>query len=220
VIFDQIRGISERNLANSRYQIVFTLAAALMLAFVLLMELRALSKEKIEQEKESKKAFQNMANTDFLTGIRNRHAYSEYEDVINQKIRNGEIQELAAVACDINGLKHVNDTLGHAAGDKLIKDACALICEYFNHGAVFRIGGDEFAVFLQEKGYDTMKDTISALNRKIEENIAENGVVVAIGYSVLEEEDQQVQDVFDRADKMMYERKQELKAMGAKTREA
>ena len=64
-----------------------------------------------------------------------------------------------------------------------------------------------------------MKETIAALNRKVEKNIAENGVVVAIGYSVLEEEDQQVQDVFDRADKMMYERKQELKAMGAKTRE-
>ncbi len=94
-----------------------------------------------------------------------------------------------------------------------------MICEYFKHGAVFRVGGDEFAVLLQEKGYDTMKETIAALNRKVEENIAENGVVVAIGYSVLEEEDQQVQDVFDRADKMMYERKQELKAMGAKTRE-
>lgn len=219
MILNQIRGISEKNLSNNRNQIVFTLAAALILAAVLLLELRKLSKEKIEEEKESKKVFQNMANTDFLTGVRNRHAYSEYEYALNQKIRNREIQELAVVACDINGLKHANDTLGHAAGDKLIKDACALICEYFKHGAVFRIGGDEFAVFLQEKGYDTMKDTISALNRKIEENIAENGVVVAIGYSVLEKGDQQVQDVFDRADKMMYERKQELKAMGAKTRE-
>ena len=220
VIFDQIRGISERNLANNRDQLLFTLAAALLLAAVLLLELRKLSKEKLEAEKESKKALQNMANTDFLTGVRNRHAYSEHEYALNQKIRNRQIQELAVVACDINGLKHVNDTLGHAAGDKLIKDACALICEYFKHGAVFRVGGDEFAVLLQEKGYDTMKETIAALNHKVEKNIAENGVVVAIGYSVLEEEDQQVQDVLERADKMMYERKQELKAMGAKTREA
>ena len=39
--------------------------------------------------------------------------------------------------------------------DKLIKDASALICECFTHGAVFRIGGDEFVVILQEKGFDT-----------------------------------------------------------------
>ena len=95
-----------------------------------------------------------------------------------------------------------------------------MICEYFVHGTVFRIGGDEFAILLQNKGYDTVKETMRAINRKIEENITENGVVVSIGYSVLETEDQQVRDVFERADKMMYDRKKALKAMGAKTRES
>ena len=75
------------------------------------------------------------------------------------------------VVCDINGLKYVNDTQGHAAGDQLIKDACALICEYFSHGAVFRTGGDEFVILLQGKGYDTMPEVLSELNRKIEANI-------------------------------------------------
>jgi diguanylate cyclase (GGDEF)-like protein len=119
---------------------------------------------------------------------------------------------------DINGLKYANDTQGHAAGDRLIKDACALICEYFKQGAVFRIGGDEFAVILQGKGYDSMQEVIDELNRKVEENIKENTVVVSIGYSVLKEGDRQLKDVFERADKMMYERKKELKAMGAQTR--
>ena len=53
----------------------------------------------------------------------------------------------------------------------------------------------------------------------IEANITENGVVVSIGYSVLEEGDLHVRDIFEKADKMMYARKKELKAMGAKTRE-
>ena len=219
VILDQIRGISEKNLATNRKQIVFTLVAVLILAAALLLELRALSKDRLDAEKETRKTFQNLANTDSMTGVRNNHAYSEYERALNRKIQNGEIQDLAVVVCDINGLKHTNDTLGHAAGDKLIKDACALICENFIHGAVFRVGGDEFVVVLQEKGYDTMKKTIRALNNKIEANITENGVVVSVGYSVLEEGDHQVRDVFIRADKMMYARKQELKAMGAKTRE-
>ncbi len=220
VILDQIRDISENNLLTNRKQITFTFFAVLILTTILFLELRELSKEKLNAEKETRIAFQNMANTDSMTGVRNKHAYLEYEHSLNQKIQSNELKNLAVVVCDINGLKHVNDTLGHATGDKFIKDACAMICEIFIHGAVFRVGGDEFVVFLKEKGYDTMNETITAINRKVEANIPENGVVVSIGYSVLEDGDHHVRDVFERADKMMYERKQELKAMGAKTRES
>ena len=59
-----------------------------------------------------------------------------------------------------------------------------------------------------------------ALNKKIEGNIATDGVVISMGYSVLKPEDELLRDVFERADQMMYERKKELKRMGAKTREA
>ena len=58
-----------------------------------------------------------------------------------------------------------------------------------------------------------------SLNKKIEGNIATDGVVISMGYSVLKPEDELLHDVFERADQMMYERKQELKRMGAKTRE-
>ena len=219
VILDQIRGISEKNLSTSRNQIVFTLLAVLIFAAVLLLELRSLSKDKLDAEKETSKTFQNMANTDSLTGVRNRHAYSEYEGVLNRKIQNKEIQELAVVVCDINGLKYINDTQGHAAGDQLIKEACALICEYFKHGAVFRVGGDEFVVILQEKGYETMDEEIGKLNKKVEANIKNNGIVVSIGSSALQPDDSQLHDVFARADHMMYERKSKLKSMGAKARD-
>ena len=117
-------------------------------------------------------------------------------------------------------LKIVNDTKGHAAGDKLIKDASALLREYFVHGTVYRTGGDEFVVLLQEKGYDTREETIRSLNEIIEANIATDGVVISMGYSALEPNDERLHDVFERADRMMYERKKELKQMGAKTREA
>lgn len=219
VIQDQIHGISEKNLTNSRNQIAFTLAAVLILAAVLLLELGALSKDRLEAEKETSKTFKNIANTDALTGVRNKHAYSEYENALNEMIRNHEIQKLAVVVCDINGLKYVNDTQGHAAGDQLIKDACRMICDHFTHGAVFRIGGDEFAVILRDNGYETMDDVMDELNRKVEANIEGNGVVVAAGSSVLQQDDKQLRDVFERADSMMYERKSELKSVGAKTRE-
>ena len=94
-----------------------------------------------------------------------------------------------------------------------------MICEYFTHGAVFRVGGDEFVVVLQEKGYATMNEVLGELNEKVEANIKDNGVVVSMGSSVLQPGDQQLHDVFARADHMMYERKKELKSMGAKARE-
>lgn len=217
VIQDQIQEISERHLEASRRQVIFTLLSVLLLAVLILIQFRIISRDKLEKEKEARRAFQNMANTDSLTGVRNKHAYSENEAAVNRKIQTGELEKLALVVGDINGLKYVNDTQGHAAGDQLIRDACALICEHFTHGAVFRVGGDEFVVLLQGKGYDTMAEVYEELNRAIEANIPKGGVVISLGYSTLQPGDQQLRDVFERADQRMYERKKELKSMGART---
>ncbi len=154
-----------------------------------------------------------------MTGVRNKHAYMETEAAFNSRISEGAVDKLAMVVCDINGLKHVNDTQGHAAGDQLIKDASALICDIFSHGSVYRTGGDEFVVLLQGKGYDTRDEVIAAFNRQIEENIRKNELVVSIGCSTLQPEDERLHDVFERADHLMYDRKKELKSMGARTRE-
>ncbi|MCR5733304.1 MAG: diguanylate cyclase [Lachnospiraceae bacterium] len=219
IIEQQIHGISESNRLISRVLTTVAVISMLLFAVALILQLRKTSKEKLEAEKETSKMFRNMANIDSLTGVRNKHAFSDYERMINGKIQEeGKREKIAVLVCDVNGLKHVNDTKGHAAGDQLIKDATALICEHFVHGAVFRIGGDEFAVVLQEKGFDTMEETLASINREVEENISKDKVVISIGYSVLKEEDTQLHDVFERADQMMYERKKELKAMGAKTR--
>ncbi len=129
--------------------------AAMVLATILLLEFSRLSKEKLEEEKETSRNFRNMANTDSMTGVKNKLAYSEEEAAINNRIESGDFQKLAVVVGDINGL-----------------------------------------------------------NGRVEENIKENAVVIAIGYSALEHEDQHLSDVFERADRMMYERKKELKAMG------
>ncbi|MCR4648561.1 MAG: diguanylate cyclase, partial [Lachnospiraceae bacterium] len=71
----------------------------------------------------------------------------------------------------------------------------------------------------QEKGFETMMETIDLANKEIEENIEKGKVVVSIGYSVLQEGDKEIHDIFARADQMMYERKKQLKEMGAHTRE-
>lgn len=220
VIQDQIRDISEKNLEANRDQIIFAVVAVIVLAAIILIQLRQLAKERIEKEKETSRNLHQMANTDSLTGVRNKHAYSENEAIINSQIESGDLSKLGVVVGDVNGLKYVNDTQGHAAGDNLIKEASTLICAHFKHGAVFRIGGDEFAIILQGKGYDSMSEAIDRLNRRVEENINSNRVVVSIGHAVLTQDDHQLKDVFERADQMMYERKKELKSMGAKQRDS
>jgi diguanylate cyclase (GGDEF)-like protein len=218
VIQDQIREISEKSLITNRIQILFLLVVTTLFSAVLFYLIRRLAKEKLDEEKENSKVFQNLANTDSLTGVRNKHAYMETEARLNDMIGEGTLDKLAIVACDINGLKYVNDTQGHAAGDQLIKDASALICDIFSHGSVYRTGGDEFVVLLQGNGYDTREEVFTAFNRQVEENIRNNKVVVSMGYSTLRPDDEHLYDVFQRADQMMYDRKKELKAMGAKTR--
>ena len=218
VIHDRLQSVREKSQTLSNNQIIFILLFSGIFFLILFLMLKDLPKKDLEAEKENTRTFRHMANTDSMTGVKNKHAYSDAEAYLNQMIRDGQIEKLGIVVCDINGLKHVNDTLGHAAGDKLIRDASTMICKYFTHGAVYRIGGDEFTVVLQEKGYESMTQVIEEFNRVVEGNIEKNEVVVSIGYSTLTSEDQCVHDVFERADQMMYQRKQQLKAMGAATR--
>ena len=219
IINEQIRGISEQNLSFSIRQIIFTVVAMIVFAVILLLMLRRISAVQLEAEKENSRNFMSMANTDSLTGLRNKHAFSAYEASLDESIRNKTAQNIAVAVCDINGLKYVNDTFGHAAGDKLIKDASVMLCEYFRHGAVFRIGGDEFVIVLQGKGYETMNEVMAEFNQKVESNISTGDVVISLGHSTLTDGDEQLNDIFKRADQVMYERKKALKAMGAKTRD-
>ena len=91
------------------------------------------------------------ANRDPLTGVKSKHAYVEAEAQYNAAIAQGAQKPFAIAFCDVNGLKTVNDTLGHAAGDELIRSAAMEICNVFDHSPVYRYGGDEFVAILGGK---------------------------------------------------------------------
>ena len=168
-----------------------------------------------KQTKESEK----LANTDAMTGVKNKHAYMRCEQNLNTAIQAGKAQAFAIVVCDVNGLKFINDNYGHKAGDDYIRSACAVICEFFQHSPVFRTGGDEFVVVLSGRDYDRRQEIVEALRQKSESSIRDNGVVISSGISdYVPEKDQDCHTVFARADSLMYENKQALKRMGAKTR--
>ena len=161
----------------------------------------------------------DIANTDPLTGVKSKHAFAEREKQVNDRLAAGDRDSFAIAVCDVNGLKIINDTLGHKAGDAYILDASRMICEVFQHSPVFRIGGDEFAVFLEGRDYGNRAALLEEINRKAEEHIRTGEVVVSVGISEYAPgQDQTLHAVFERADALMYGRKKQLKEMGAVTR--
>ena len=163
---------------------------------------------------------QALAYKDAMTGVKSKQAYVDEVSRLDRLIGSGTLQEFAMIVCDVNGLKHINDTYGHKAGDEYICAACKLICENFKYSPVFRTGGDEFVAILEKRGFEERFDSVAAFNRQVEENVKEEGkVVVSVGLSeFVPGQDQNVHDVFERADALMYQRKKQLKGMGAKTR--
>ena len=155
------------------------------------------------------------ANIDELTGVKNKHAYADMEQSLDKEIAGGACPEIAIAAFDLNDLKLINDTKGHQAGDKYIKDGCSIICKTFTHSPVYRIGGDEFVVVVGGEDYDELDEImekIEKINRKNKEN---GKVVIAAGASRFAR-DKNMAAVFERADKAMYENKAELKNKIAK----
>ncbi len=159
------------------------------------------------------------ANTDALTGVRNKMAYSEAEADLNRYLQKQGGTPFAIAICDVNGLKQVNDTMGHKAGDEYLRKASMMICDLFRHSPVFRIGGDEFAVILTNRDYEQREELLSEIHRRSAENIGTGEAVVACGIAVFDpEKDHDVQSVYDRADERMYQEKSALKQMGAADR--
>lgn len=205
-----------RNANTRRVVIVFTL---FLMAIGILLNNYSLVIRRAEEKEHELGVVREKANTDSLTGVKNKRTYDEYELSINKHINEGIADEFSVVVCDINGLKHVNDTYGHKAGDDLIRAASDMICHIFKHSPVFRIGGDEFVVILTGRDRVERAALMHEIGRRSEENLKEDKVVVAAGMSdFIPDYDETIKPVFERADLMMYERKEELKAMGAISR--
>ncbi|MBR6114896.1 MAG: EAL domain-containing protein [Oscillospiraceae bacterium] len=156
------------------------------------------------------------ANRDALTGVKSKHAYVQTEGEINKEIRSGEIKAFGVIMCDINGLKEANDSLGHAAGDDLLRSAAMEICNIFTHSPVFRYGGDEFVVLLRGRDYDNRAALVEQFTRENKASVKKGGAAIACGMAEYDPaRDTVMADVFARADAAMYENKKNLKKTSA-----
>ncbi len=154
----------------------------------------------------------NLANKDALTSVKNKRAYVHTEMEMDERIKKSEQPEFAVAVCDVNCLKEVNDTRGHSAGDTYIKEACRIICTVFTNSPVFRIGGDEFAVIITGDDYKVRGELMKTLESILEDNLEFGMKTIAVGISEFDREnDIRVQDVFERADALMYKDKERCK---------
>lgn len=157
----------------------------------------------------SNPSLHNMSNTDFLTGVQNRNAF---ELSLNNLNNTAEKKHIALLSADMDRLKHINDTYGHAAGDEYIKLGCRIIQEAISDDSIlYRIGGDEFAVLMRDAGeekaralVDKIEKKLSAENQKSKEVMLEKNSM-SIGYAIFDpEQDTSLYDTLKRADAMMY----------------
>ena len=175
--------------------------------------------DEIKKEKQHLKELKSekeLARRDDLTGVKNKTAYKELAASLQANLDNGiECPAFAIVLCDSNNLKFINDTKGHAAGDEYIRASSHLLCNIFVHSPVFRVGGDEFVVFLRGSDYQARQDLMNKLrNQILENNKTGSGVILASGIAEYNpESDHLVSDILDRADKEMYENKKQLKSL-------
>ena len=169
--------------------------------------------EQIKREKENDIALRNARekiNKDALTGVKSKYAFDETEARIDELIKDEKAEPFAIVVCDLNGLKLVNDTRGHIAGDNYIKESCHVICTIFRHSPVFRIGGDEFAVILKDRDYE-YRELLMGKMRKHSES-CDSDMAIAVGLAdYIPGQDKGIAEVFERADAAMYDNKKSLK---------
>ena len=161
------------------------------------------------------------ADTDPLTGVKSKVAYVEKELEINARLEQGEQFAFAVGLFDLNGLKEINDQLGHDAGDDHIRTACKLVCDTFKRSSVYRTGGDEFVVIAEGADYPCCQELLDELLAQSRENCQVGGVVLAGGVAEYDPvRDNDLQSVFRRADAQMYEQKKALKELAAAAEQA
>ncbi|MBP1763636.1 MAG: diguanylate cyclase and metal dependent phosphohydrolase [Firmicutes bacterium] len=161
---------------------------------------RDFSEQKKKQEK-----IEYLSYHDQLTGLYNRRFYLEELKRLDTE-RN---LPMTIVMADVNGLKLINDSLGHAMGDRLLKKVAEVITKGCRDDDIIaRLGGDEFVIILPKTdAYKTMQiiKRIKALSLK--EKVGFIDISISFGYETKHKKEENVQEVFKKAEDYMYKNK-------------
>ena len=149
-----------------------------------------------------------LTKKDALTGLLNRHAYYA-------AITDNPKDITALVSIDMNGLKTINDTGGHAAGDEaLLTLALCFLRAAKPRQLVYRVGGDEFVIICRR----TSESEVKYLLERIEKNVSGTIYSCATGYSYSPDGDKTIDEMLKESDEMMYAKKAQYYQNAGKSR--
>lgn len=155
----------------------------------------------ITDRKKYEESLHYLSTHDSLTGLYNR----VYFDAEMKRLEASREYPVSIIVADVDGLKAVNDTEGHDAGDQLIKSTASAILAVFRAAdVVARIGGDEFAVLLPHTDRQTAQDGVDRIRSNIESSASElHGGGLSLGIATAQSGDELL-SALKRADELMY----------------
>jgi diguanylate cyclase (GGDEF)-like protein/PAS domain S-box-containing protein len=166
----------------------------------------------VTEFKRAESILSTSANTDPLTDIPNRLYLERKLESLTQGTERSS-DRFALLFCDLDGFKQVNDTHGHAVGDKVLYQVAKRLSKHIrNEDIIARYGGDEFIILVSPL---VDSEVISIINEKIDRSISQPfdvagnkiNIGVSIGTSIYPDEAISVQELFNLADNRMYENK-------------
>ena len=185
-----------------------------VLVFILL-QTYTLVKDYLEHYENDLKAdvYRRMAYVDALTGLGNRAAFEQ--KIIELERTLPQLTALWCVSADVNGLKQVNDTLGHAAGDMLIRGAAEVLrSAHCPCCTIFRTGGDEFVLFITNQPEEVVLQSMIRVSEAIAAYEKSHGqaLSIALGWDGFQFDGADtVGELVSRADGQMYAKKRQWK---------
>jgi len=139
---------------------------------------------------------------DQLTGLYNRRFYTEELEKLDSK----ENLPITIVMGDVNGLKLINDSFGHAMGDELLKKVAEVIkmgCR--TEDIIARLGGDEFVIILPKTAAFETEQIIERIkDLSLREKVGNIDISISFGYATKSNKEENIQEIFTHAEDLMY----------------
>ncbi len=173
----------------------------------------AIIAEDVTAQRASEEHLRNLAATDALTGLAN---YRRLSEILESEIKRSERtrRAFAVLLFDLNGMKRINDSHGHLAGNRALcrlSDIFRSSCRSIDTAA--RYGGDEFAIMLPETGAKHAEGVGRRICERLSNDCEEPRLSVSVGTAVYPENGATIDDLLQAADRSLYEMKHLKKAV-------